>query len=216
MGELHLALDTSSSIPIACIAKKSELLLEWSGEEGMKHHETLLQGIHSLFSKTKTRPQDLSFISVGIGPGLFTGLRIGITTAKFLAEPITISCVPVSSLEALLYPYLDSAQRVWAIGDARSGRIYYRSSLDQDDSNEKIGFPDDLSSLMKEGDLACGEGALLYKDKWPSGIQVLETPLAASSIAHLGYQKFQKSDTLPPEKLDAKYLKIDSYQYEKK
>ena len=98
---LHLALDTSASRPTVAMMRGEEVLAEWLGPGELKHHETLLAGIDECLRASGFAPKDLGFLSVGIGPGMFTGLRIGIVTAKFLADPLNIPCVAVSSLLAL-------------------------------------------------------------------------------------------------------------------
>src|SRR5687767_13950809 len=95
---LHLAIDTSASRPAVAVMRGEVACAEWLGPGGLKHHETLLAGIDECMREAGFKLSDLSYLSVGVGPGLFTGLRIGVITAKFIADPLGISCVPVSSL----------------------------------------------------------------------------------------------------------------------
>src|SRR5262245_40336061 len=97
---LHLALDTSAARPTVAVLRGEDVLAEWMGPGALKHHETLLAGVHECLQRSGFALSDLGYLSVGVGPGLFTGLRIGVITAKFLADPLGLRCVPVSSLLA--------------------------------------------------------------------------------------------------------------------
>ncbi|RZA06700.1 MAG: tRNA (adenosine(37)-N6)-threonylcarbamoyltransferase complex dimerization subunit type 1 TsaB, partial [Proteobacteria bacterium] len=87
---LHLAIDTSTSRPSVALMKGRTCLHDWLGPDALRHHETLLQGVDACLKAADHRLADIDFLSCGVGPGMFTGLRIGITTAKFLADPLSI------------------------------------------------------------------------------------------------------------------------------
>jgi tRNA threonylcarbamoyladenosine biosynthesis protein TsaB len=114
----------------------------------------------------------LSAIAVGIGPGMFTGLRVGVTTAKALGLALDIPLIPVPSLDLIAYPlrHADSALVVPTI-DARRHEIYsaiYRPVPGgvQRVSDYTISTPDDLTaeiSARGEAALLCGDGALRFR-----------------------------------------------------
>ncbi len=216
---LHLAIDSSTSRPAVALLEGERVLHDWLGPEGVKHHETLLRGVDECLKSTGFQPSDLNFLSVGVGPGMFTGLRIGITTAKFLADPLGLACVPVSSLVALATqsPLFDQA-RTWAISDAKSQRVYALclepGSLAADFSppaDEELALAPALAAeKMRAGDSLIGEGACLYREAWPAGTQLATSglhELRASAIGRIGARRYALGLTVSATALEPKYLK---------
>lgn len=219
MQALHLAIDTSTSRPVAALLQGEKCLHEWMGAEALRHHETLLGGIDECLRSTDFTLRDLHFLSVGVGPGMFTGLRIGITTAKFLADPLGIPCVPVSSLVAVaLQSGALEHKTVWAVADARSKRVYalrlapgeIAPDLTAPAAEEIALLPEEATKLMAAGDLLIGEGALLYSALWPAGVILPPAEnhaLRPSSVGVVGSRRYNLGLTCSANELQPKYLK---------
>ncbi|MGZ3695144.1 MAG: tRNA (adenosine(37)-N6)-threonylcarbamoyltransferase complex dimerization subunit type 1 TsaB [Bdellovibrionota bacterium] len=217
MELLHLAIDTSTSRPAAAILKGETPLHSWLGPEGVRHHETLLAGVNECLEKSGFQLSDLGYLTVGVGPGMFTGLRIGITTAKFLADPLGIPCVAVSSLLALAHQSQKlELETVWAVSDAKAKRVYalrLAPGLIPPDWSAPAGeeiasTPEETASLMQAGDLLLGEGALLYREFWPKGIKLApDHSLSAASVGILGAKRYALGYTSNANDLQPTYLK---------
>ncbi len=211
---LHLAIDTSTSRPTAALLQGERVLANWVGPETMRHHETLLAGIHECLSQGEFTLKDLGYLSVGVGPGMFTGLRIGITTAKFLAAPLGIPCVAVSSLLALALQAKTTAP-IWAVSDAKSRRVYALRVTDfsPDYSSTEEGLaaaPEIAAEKMQPGDFLLGEGAELYRSFWPEGVQLAggeQHILQASSVGILGARRYALGLTCSSNEVQPTYLK---------
>ncbi len=195
-------------------------MAEWLGPGGLQHHETLLAGIHETLRKSGTTLGELHFLSVGIGPGLFTGLRIGLVTAKFLADPLGLSCVAVPSLLALgLQSGYVGKRRVWALGDARSRRVYalgidsFSPDFSSPEEEAVAVSPEEAASKIKDGDTLIGDGALLYRDIWPSGAEISfagdpeRNALMAGSVGKIGSRRHSLGLTCTASELEPKYLR---------
>lgn len=217
---LQLALDSSASRPAVAVLSGERVLAEWLGPEGLKHHETLLLGVDSCLKEAGVGLPDLHFLSVGVGPGLFTGLRIGLVTAKFLADPLALTCVPVSSLMALALQSgalpTRAPGRLWVLGDARSRRVYalpletLPPDLSPPEGEEEALGPEDAARRMRPGDLLVGEGALLYRELWPEGVALLPGDghaLTGGSVGKAGATRHALALTCTAAELEPKYLK---------
>ncbi|MEW6540529.1 MAG: tRNA (adenosine(37)-N6)-threonylcarbamoyltransferase complex dimerization subunit type 1 TsaB [Bacillota bacterium] len=118
-----LGIDTSGPFCTAGLAGSDGVLAERSVRGRKIHSVRLLPLIEDLLADTGLLTENLDGVAVSAGPGSFTGLRIGLTTARTLAQVLGIPVVGVSSLEVLVYP-LCGAGRVWALVPARRGEVY--------------------------------------------------------------------------------------------
>ena len=92
---------------------------------GRRHGETLAPAIQSLLALTGRALSDVDLIAVDQGPGLFTGLRVGVATAKALGAALEIPVVPCSSLDLLAHPHRSAGRPVASIVDARRGEVFW-------------------------------------------------------------------------------------------
>ena len=114
-----LAIDTATAtIVVAAGSSEGALLAEEAFEGRYRHSQELLPAIARLTERTGLRLPDLAGIVAGTGPGAFTGLRVGLATAKTLAHELARPIVGVSSAEALLRA-IDGADALWLPSGAR-------------------------------------------------------------------------------------------------
>lgn len=119
-----LALDTSNRPLSVALLEDQTVLGTVTMTVHQKHAEYLLPVIEDLMAKSDLVPADLNRVVVAQGPGSYTGIRIGVTTAKVLADTLKIGLVGVSSLQSLALNCQRDGQLVWPIFDARNNNIF--------------------------------------------------------------------------------------------
>lgn len=95
-----LAIDTATRVTAAAVLDQGRLIAE-SAERSRNHSRTLLAAIDRMLGDNQLTPDTLSGVAVGVGPGSFTGIRVGLTLAKTLAYALELPLVGVSTLRAL-------------------------------------------------------------------------------------------------------------------
>ena len=122
-----LSIDTSSSICSVAILEDTKIIKEMHNFSEKEHSETLMPMIDELFKTTNLSLDSIGLIACSVGPGSFTGIRIGIATVKAFADAKNIPVVGVNSLEAMAY--LGVAQKgdgeFVSILDARNDNVYF-------------------------------------------------------------------------------------------
>lgn len=122
---LILALDTTTASGSVALLEKTRLLAEMNAESGSSHSARLLRSVDQLLRLNSLAIKDIDGFAVAAGPGSFTGIRIGLSTAKALAFASGKPVAPVSTLKALAFKLKDSQVRLISpILDAKKGEIF--------------------------------------------------------------------------------------------
>ncbi|MEF2073791.1 tRNA (adenosine(37)-N6)-threonylcarbamoyltransferase complex dimerization subunit type 1 TsaB [Consotaella aegiceratis] len=126
MSGLVLAIDTAAARCAACVYDPSDgvVLARADPEIGRGHAERLMDILSSVLAEASAEFADIGKIAVTVGPGSFTGLRVGVAAARGLALARGVPAVGVSTLEALAEPHLDRGDPVLAVIDAKRGELY--------------------------------------------------------------------------------------------
>lgn len=96
-----LAMETTGAFASAALLEDQNVIGEIHGNDRFSHLQNLMPQVQQLLSDHKLSINDVNAIAVSNGPGSFTGIRIGVSSARALVQVLDIPCVPVSSLEAL-------------------------------------------------------------------------------------------------------------------
>lgn len=123
---LILGIETSAKSCSAALCRDGELLAQSYERTGLTHSRTLLPMIENLLANTETQKKAIDMVAVAQGPGSFTGIRIGISTAKGLCWGLDIPAVGVSTLEAMAQSarFLPEGSILCGAMDARRGQLY--------------------------------------------------------------------------------------------
>jgi len=163
-----LTIDTSSNCSSVALSDGSTLLGEFVLGEDRCHSGRLLDSISKLLAAAKLTPDGLDAFAVSLGPGSFTGVRVGIATVKGLAIATGKPVVGFSALAMLAMNLPFSSAQVAALFDARKNEVYaglYRcGSLPEPVCPDAVIPPAEFLAAIHRPTLFVGEGALRYRD----------------------------------------------------
>lgn len=118
-----LAIDTATQYAGLALYSQDGVYAEESWHTGRNHTVELMPRLARLFKSAGLTVPELEAVAVSLGPGSFTGLRIGLAAAKGLALPHQLPLIGIPTLDTAAYPLRDSDLPVWAIVQAGRGRI---------------------------------------------------------------------------------------------
>ena len=121
---LILTIETSTPMERVAVVRDGSVLAELAETVGRGHTEKLLGAVESALSRSSVGLRELDAIAVSIGPGRFSGLRVGLATAKGLAAASGLPVAPVESLAALAESARPYGGLVCPMLDARRGEVY--------------------------------------------------------------------------------------------
>lgn len=157
---LVLGLDTATpSVSVALVDTAAGVLAQRVTVDGRRHGEVLAVGVRAVLAEAGVPRTSLDAVVVGVGPGPFTGLRVGIVTAAALADALAVPAYGICSLDGLAVP----GRATLAVTDARRREVYF-AGYDADGARvlgPSVGAPD-LAAQQAPGRLVTGEGALRY------------------------------------------------------
>ena len=215
-----LGVETATQQVGCAIGGVEGVLASFHATRGRRHAESLVPAIQFCCEQARVELSDVSVIAVDIGPGLFTGLRVGIATAKAMAQALRVPMIGLSSLDLLAYPVRYSGKLVAAVVDARRSEVFYALYRHvpggiQRVTEPAVATPDDLASeLMALGEecLAVGDGALRYADILGevSHVELGTTATAypsARSVVELAHPRAIREEFVQPWEIEPLYLR---------
>jgi tRNA threonylcarbamoyladenosine biosynthesis protein TsaB len=167
------------------------------------HGPLLLALAHELLEAAGLSFADVDRIAVGLGPGGFTGLRIGVATARALAQASGAELVGVSTLKALAAgAHPSPGQGVLAVVDARRGEVFAGGWRDGEQVLGPLAIaPSRIGEIAGEGWLAVGDGALRFRDDLEgAGCEVPGDGSAQHGVSALAICRLARQVAHPPER----------------
>ncbi len=139
-----LAIDSTATSASAAILEDSKIISSTFLNVGLKHSTTLLCLVEGALENASLKISDIDMFAVNVGPGSFTGVRIGVSLVKGLAFTNDCKCIPVSTLESMAYNYKSVDCYVLAVMDARCNQVYSALFEIQDGEVKRIKSDDAL------------------------------------------------------------------------
>jgi tRNA threonylcarbamoyladenosine biosynthesis protein TsaB len=217
---LILGIDTATPQVSVAVGGHEGVLACTQSVRGRQHAEVLTPAIEFTCRQARVELSEISVVAVDLGPGLYTGLRVGVAAAKAMAHALRVPMIGVSSLDLLAFPVRFSPRRIAAVIDARRGELFaafYRQVPGgiQRLSDLQVGTPDDLASeLLAAGEdwLLVGDGGLRYREVFEglTKVEIVDEGLAhpsASSLVQLAHAQALREEFVKPWDLQPVYLR---------
>ncbi len=219
---MYLAIDTATDNLSVALLEEVELMGELNWRTHQNHTAELIPTILHLLGRAKSNLDAVEGIAVAKGPGGFTGLRVGITTAKGLAMSLRVPLVGVGTLEAWAYPYVGLDLPVCPIMEVGRGEVAAAMFRRSNDSmrhmvEEHITTTDKLSPGIHEPTIFCGNLSDATKERLKESLTsnaLFAGTQKASSRAYyvgrLGLIKVERHELDDPSTLQPIYLRRPS------
>ncbi len=224
-----LALESSATAASVALCEDEALIAQSFRDTGLTHSQTLLPMTEELLAHCGLTVADLDLIAVAAGPGSFTGLRIGVATAKGLAWAAQLPCAGCSTLEAMAWNLAGLDGELCAAMDARRHQVYnarFRAengTITRLTEDRAIALEDLIEELRgtETTQIVLGDGAQLCCEALTAaGIPARLAPpnlrqQTAWGVARLGLELAKAGRTVPPEELVPVYHRLSQAERER-
>ncbi|MGN1014996.1 MAG: tRNA (adenosine(37)-N6)-threonylcarbamoyltransferase complex dimerization subunit type 1 TsaB [Butyricicoccus sp.] len=217
-----LTLEASSVSASVCVTEDRVLLAQSFQNCGLTHSTTLLPMTDHVLRASQLTLDDIDAVAVTVGPGSFTGIRIGVATAKGIADGRNLPCIPVSSLAGNAWNVTLTDRLVCPVMDARRKQLYnalfeIRDGIPVRLTEDRLILLEDLNKELisrKKSVLLVGDGAQICYNTLicsedldvlvaPSGLQFP----AAYGAAMEAHRLYEAGGCIPASELVPRYLR---------
>jgi tRNA threonylcarbamoyl adenosine modification protein YeaZ len=191
-----LALDTATPAVTVALHDGRDVVASFSQVDARRHGELLLPAVDRVLADAGVKLDAVTGIVVGIGPGPYTGLRVGLMTADTFGLALGIPVHGVCTLDGLAYA-ADVGDGPFVVAtDARRKEVYWATYSDPRTrvSDPAVDRPADIAEQV-EGLPAVGAGALLYPDTFPDARE--PEHVQAAALAALAAERIEAGEELP-------------------
>lgn len=215
---LILGIETATTQVSVAIGGHEGVIGLFEIARGRRHAETLMPAIDFLCTQTDIGISEIGVVAVDVGPGLFTGMRVGLAAAKALAQALRIPMIGLSSLDLLAFPHRRSDRVVVPVVDARKGEVFYAMYRQVPGGLQQVAPPrvagvDELVAdlLARSQEVLCvGDGALRYRDEICDGYRCEfadESSPSAGPLVQLAHAKALREEWAQPADIHPLYLR---------
>ena len=216
---LILAIESATAQVGCAISGPEGVLASVRSARDRRHAESLVPQVEFVRDQAGIALTDLAAVAVDVGPGLYTGLRVGVTTAMTMAHALSLPVIGICSLDVVAFALRFADRTIEVALDARRGELFHARYRPEPAGPERISEPvvvapvDLASELRDRGDevLLAGDGAVRYRDE-------LELPNAhhadhglafpsPSSLALIARTRTERGDHGPADEVRPLYLR---------
>jgi tRNA threonylcarbamoyladenosine biosynthesis protein TsaB len=220
LSELILTIATATPTGSIALTRGEELLAEFILKPAGTHSDFLIPAIDEILNRTGVVIEEIDAFAAVVGPGAFTGLRVGVSTIKGLAQATGKPVIPVSALKALAMQVPDVDVPICAMLDARKGEVYsalfqWRSGLPEQIVSEHVASPEVVLDAIDGNAVFIGDGCRAYRTliirrcaERARFVPWVANHLRASSAAMLAHELYRNDEVLSPLELVPVYIRL--------
>jgi tRNA threonylcarbamoyladenosine biosynthesis protein TsaB len=211
----------TATLQVGCALGGHEgVLASFHAARGRRHAEVLTPAIEFVCAQAQVSMNEIGAVAVDIGPGLFTGLRVGVATAKAMSQALRVPVIGLSSLDLLAYPVRYTRRLIACVIDARRGEVFAALYRQVPGGVQRISGPmvttaaELASELMarREEFLLVGDGAIRYADSFAHLSEVEKATVghaypSAAALVELAQPRVQREQFVQPWELEPLYLR---------
>ncbi len=211
----------TATLQVGCALGGVEgVLASFTAARGRRHAETLVPAVEFVARHARVELEEVSVVAVDIGPGLFTGLRVGVATAKAIAQALRVPMIGLSSLDLLAFALHHTDGLIATVVDARRGEVFAALYRPVPGGVQRVALPrvcrpGELASelmAMSEDCLLVGDGAVRYATAFDDarhlhiadGAFAYPSPAALVQLAH---SRALREEFVQPSELEPLYLR---------
>jgi tRNA threonylcarbamoyladenosine biosynthesis protein TsaB len=217
---LTLGLESATAQVGCAVGGHEGVLASSHSARGKRHAENLTPAIQFVCRQARVELSEISCVAVDHGPGLFTGLRVGVASGKAIAQALRVPMITVSSLDLLAFPLRFTQRRIVTVIDARRGEVFWSFYRQVPGGVQRlgepaVGTPDDLEAELvarPAETLLVGDGAIRYAEHF-AGRTDLELAggdhayPSARSLVQLAHAQALREQWMRPEQVELLYLR---------
>ena len=207
-----LSISTSSNIASVALSEDDKCILELNIDNNKTHSETLMPLVAELIKKTNIELSDVDLIACDVGPGSFTGIRIGISSIKAIAQSLNVPVVSVTSLEALAFNIQDlDCKTICSLIDARNNQVYC-GIFNKDYTLLEEYIADDINVVIEalakyDNIIFVGDGAETHKGLLGIKDFPYENSIHSKNISKCAYRKYKENKIDTADSITPLYLR---------
>lgn len=226
-----LGIDSTATAASAAVYADGKLLAVDFSNTGLTHSQTLLPMIDNVLKTACVSVNDIDYFAASNGPGSFTGVRIGVSAVKGLAQPLNKKCLGLSTLEVIAKPLENTGVYAVAVMDARCNQVYTAQfdcccGLERKTPDDAISIVDLTEQLKKVNGriMLIGDGAQLCYNKMKEALPKIQiAPLniryqSASSVCLIASEILENDENMAitSDELLPCYLRLSQAERELK
>lgn len=223
-----LSIETAGNICGVALTEDDRLIKEVLLDDGNTHSVKLMPLIDKLLSETNTKISDIDLFACDIGPGSFTGIRIGVSTVKAFMDVTNKKAVGITSLETLAYN-IDVDDIVCSLIDAKNENVYYGFFKKENEvyiKTDDLGFDNinnviEIAKQKNKKIIFIGNGSTIYKDmiesKMNNAVVILDEESNKLNARNIAFAALKKQDeAVDSNNLSPVYLRKSNAELQRK
>jgi len=216
-----LGIETATAQVGCAVGGVEGVFASFHSARGRRHAEVLVPAIEMVCARAGVELPEIGVVAVDVGPGLFTGLRVGIATAKAMASALRIPMIGLSSLDLLAHQVRHSHRLIVAVIDGRRGEVFSATYRHVQGGVQRLSGPtvstaeqlsNDLAARREEA-LLVGDGAIRYAEILDNDSGIIELGTvgtqwpSACDLVELAHPRAIREEFVQPWEIDPLYLR---------